>query len=225
MKRTRGFTLVEVLVALVVMALMAALAWRGLDGVLRARDAGRDAVDRTMRLATLLQQFETDVQALQMDDTVPSALTFDGRTLRLLRRHDAGLQLVLWTLEGSTWLRWAARPATTVSELQQTWMRSQQTSGLEPAPLRLLEGVTDFQVYCIYGNSVSNCQSSRDQEASPAAATAAAAAAAASAASGAGGTVVPAVARSADVLPGGVRLVLQLEAGSITRDLAIAPGQ
>lgn len=34
-RRSRGFTLVEVLVALFIMALMAGLAWRGLDGVLR----------------------------------------------------------------------------------------------------------------------------------------------------------------------------------------------
>ena len=34
-----GFTLVEVLVALSILAVLAGLAWRGLDGMLRARDA------------------------------------------------------------------------------------------------------------------------------------------------------------------------------------------
>ena len=37
MQRQRGFTLVELLVALMVMALLAVLSWRGLDGMTRAQ--------------------------------------------------------------------------------------------------------------------------------------------------------------------------------------------
>jgi general secretion pathway protein J len=33
----RGFTLVEVLVALVVMAVLASMAWQGIDGIARSR--------------------------------------------------------------------------------------------------------------------------------------------------------------------------------------------
>ena len=39
--RARGFTLVEVLVALVVMSLLAVMAWQGVDGMVRARDASQ----------------------------------------------------------------------------------------------------------------------------------------------------------------------------------------
>ena len=35
----RGFTLVEVLVALLIMAVMATMAWQGVDGIVRARSA------------------------------------------------------------------------------------------------------------------------------------------------------------------------------------------
>ena len=35
-----GFTLVEVLVALVIMAILSAMAWQGLEGVLRASSQG-----------------------------------------------------------------------------------------------------------------------------------------------------------------------------------------
>lgn len=217
-RRMRGFTLVEVLVALFVMALMAALAWRGLDGVLRARDAGRAAVDRTMLLATVLAQFETDLQALQLDDTVPGALNFDGRTLRLLRRAGGGLQIVAWTFDGSSWQRWASPPVTTVLELQQTWLRSQQLQGAQPAPLKLIEGVGDFQLFCLFGASVSNCQSSRDQDSSSGASSGGTAGA------GIAGAAA-AQARSSELLPGGVRLVLQIDGKTLTRDLAVAPGQ
>ena len=39
--RDRGFTLVEVLVALVVMATLAVMAWQGVDGIVRTRDASQ----------------------------------------------------------------------------------------------------------------------------------------------------------------------------------------
>ena len=37
-------------------------------------------------------------------------LAFDGRTLRLVRRVDDGVQLVAWSLTGSTWQRWTSAP-------------------------------------------------------------------------------------------------------------------
>ena len=83
MRPARGFTLVEVLVALFVMALMATMAWQGVDGVLRSRDSGRDSVDRTMRLATVMSQWQTDLQAVHHDAGVPESLAFDGRVVPL----------------------------------------------------------------------------------------------------------------------------------------------
>ena len=38
----RGFTLVEVMVALAVLALIAALGWQGIDGIVRTRDASNE---------------------------------------------------------------------------------------------------------------------------------------------------------------------------------------
>lgn len=44
-----GFTLIEVLVALLIMAILATLSWQGLDGIVRARERSRDAIDATVR--------------------------------------------------------------------------------------------------------------------------------------------------------------------------------
>ena len=121
------------------------LAWRGVDGVLKSRDAGVESVDRTMLLATLMSQWETDLQAVQGDAGVP-ALSFDGRALRLVRRADAGLQLVVWSLNSGVWQRWTSQPSTRVGDLQQAWLRSQQLQGQEPEQLRLLENVSDWQI-------------------------------------------------------------------------------
>lgn len=205
--RARGFTLVEVLVALFVMALMAALAWRGLEGVLASRDAGRGSVDRTTRLATVIAQWETDLQALQADAGVPS-LAFDGRALRLVRRRGDALQLVAWSLDGTQWRRWASPPTTQLGALREAWLQSQQLQPGDGAALRLLDEVQGVQLYFYRGNAWSNAQSSGDV----------AAAGADDAASGAS--------RSVELLPSGVRLVLQFEDGrTLTRDVLVPSGR
>lgn len=202
----RGFTLVEVLVALFIMALMAALAWRGVDGVLKSRDAGVESVDRTMLLTTLMSQWESDLQALHGDAGVP-ALSFDGRALRLVRRAEGGVQLVAWSLNGNVWQRWNSATTTRVGDLQQAWLRSQQLQGSEPEQLRLLEGVTDWQIYFYRGNAWTNAQSTGDL-------------APVVEAPASGASAPP---RQVEQLPSGVRLVLTIDGKSLTRDVGVAP--
>lgn len=208
-RSARGFTLVEVLVALFMMALMAALAWQGVDGVLRSRDASRDAVDRSLLLTALMSQWETDLQMLQADTGVPSALSFDGRTLRLVRRSPEGaVQLVAWSLTDRVWQRWASAPTTRLAELQQAWLRSQQLQGSEPEQLRLLDGVDGWQLYFYRGNAWTNAQSTGDFAAAPQ--------------GPASGASAPPP-RQVELLPSGVRLVLTLDGRTLTRDVAVAP--
>ncbi len=208
-RRRGGFTLVEVLIAMFVMALMAALAWRGVDGVLRSRDAGRAAVDRSMLLATWLSQWETDLQSLHANAGLPDTLRCDGRTLRLVRRTEGGVQVVAWALHGTRWQRWASPAVTRSGELQQHWMHSLQLQGDEPGQLLLVDGASDLQIHFFRGNAWTNCQSTGDLEVVSPAASAAS--------SGAG-------ARTVELLPGGVRLMLQIDGQQLTRDIALAPG-
>lgn len=205
----RGFTLVEVLVAMMVMAIMAGMAWQGVDGVVHARDASQQRLDRTLRTNTVVAQWEQDLFSLQESGAVP-ALAFDGATLRLTRRTSGGLQVVAWTLQpdsaGSTWLRWAGPAATTVAELQDGWLRSQQLQGSEPGQLRALSGISQWQIYFFQGNAWSNAQST-------------------------GNVAAPSAGASApakQALPSGVRLVLNFAegsgvSGSLIRDTLIGP--
>jgi general secretion pathway protein J len=105
-RRAAGFTLVEVLVALLAMAILSGFAWQALDGVLRTRDASREQIDRSSRLATVLTQWEQDLQAVHDSAVVPT-LAFDGQTLRLTRRVEGGVALVAWSLRNGRWQRWA----------------------------------------------------------------------------------------------------------------------
>lgn len=202
-----GFTLVEVLVALVLMSVLAGMAWRGLDGIARARDISQARVEQTLRLNTVLAQWEQDLQSVYDSNVVP-ALVFDGAALRLVRRRAGGLQVVVWALREHRWMRWSGPVVTQTSALQDSWLSSQQLLGNESAQLRMHDGLAQWQVYFYRGNAWSNAQSSADVVAAPASAASA-----------------PVVARNQ--LPSGVRIVLGFEgaglAGSLTRDLLLPP--
>ena len=216
----RGFTLVEVLVALFVMSLLAVLSWQGVDAMVRTRDASQRRLEATLRLGTVLAQWQQDLASLQETASVP-ALRCDGASLQLTRRTPDGVQLVVWSLRGERWLRWAAPPVTTQRALQEHWLRSQQLLGNEAAQLRLLDDVAGWQLYFYRGNGWSNCQSSGDLVVAPVAAQPAA-----STASGAAPVAPPPAPAAAPVrtaLPSGVRLVLAFApasgyTGSLTRD-------
>ena len=59
----RGFTLVELLVAIAVMALMAILSWRGLDGMSRAQTQTLARSDEVLVLQAGLAQWKSDLDA------------------------------------------------------------------------------------------------------------------------------------------------------------------
>ncbi|MEC5319230.1 prepilin-type N-terminal cleavage/methylation domain-containing protein [Brenneria populi subsp. brevivirga] len=56
-----GFTLIEVMIALVIMATLSVLTWRGLDGMTRADAQLRTRTEETARLMRVLQQFDRDL--------------------------------------------------------------------------------------------------------------------------------------------------------------------
>jgi len=157
----RGFTLIEVLVAMMIMAILAVMAWQGVDGIARTREASQSRLEQLLRVNTVLAQFEQDLESSQDSGALPLPLpSFDGISMRLTRRAPEGLQLVVWSLRGGTWLRWAGPAVTSTRALQDNWMTSQQFIGNEQGQLRTLTGITEWQAYCFRGNAWSNCQSS-----------------------------------------------------------------
>ena len=226
-----GFTLVEVLVALLIMAVIATIGWRGIDSMARTRELAQESAEKTLRLSAIVGQLEADLMAVQDNASVP-ALAFDGASLRLVRRSEGGLQMVVWALREGRWQRWASAASTRVQGLQDAWMASQQLQGLEPAQMTLLQDVSSWQVY-FYRGGWSNAQSSGNVV--PAAAVVAAApvvpAPAAPGTSQTPGGTPPgsppatpvAAAPQRQQLPTGVRIVLELPQGRLTRDIALGP--
>jgi general secretion pathway protein J len=201
----RGFTLVEVLVALAAMAVLAGLAWRGLDGMLRVRDGSSAVLERTLRINTAVVQWEQDLQAMADSGSVP-ALAFDGQTLLLTRRGPEGVALVAWSVRGGRWQRWAAPPVTRAAELQENWLRAQGLLGNEPGQVTAAEGASGWQLYKVIGGRKANMQSSGDLVSPPA---------------GAGSA--PAGAPAREALPEAVEMVLTLDGQTLTRLIAIGP--
>ena len=203
-RESRGFTLVEVLVALVIMAVMAGMAWQGIDGIVRARDASQARLETALRLNTVIAQWDQDLASVQVTGVVSPSLNCAGNAVRMTRRTPTGIQLVVWTLRPaedntSTWERWASPAVTTQGELTDTFLRSQQLQGGETGSIKTITGVSDWKVYFYQGNSWANCASSL-----------------AAAASAGAAVITP-------TLPDGVRMVLTFAPGSglsgdLTRD-------
>lgn len=214
-RRGRGFTLVELLVALLVMAVLATLAWQGLDGMLRVRDGSAESLDRTLRLNTALVQWEQDLQAVVDVGAVPPLL-FTGQTLVLTRRSGGGVALVAWALRGGRWSRWSGPPQSGVLDLQQGWLRAQGLLGNEPGHVTVVEGVDGWLLYKYVGGRKANMQSSGDVVLSRPGAPPAAPASAASA------PAQPAVV-AREALPEAVELQLTIEGRALTRVIGLGP--
>jgi len=234
--KAAGFTLIEVLVALAIMAILASLAWQGLDGILRAREGSRDSIDGTVRLATVLTQWEQDLQAVYDTGGLVPAISFDGATLRLTRRTESGVMLVAWSVRGGLWQRWTSPPCTRTGELQEQWLRSQQLVGSETGHLTVVENASLWQVYFNRGGQWTNAQSTGDfaqtvsavAPAAPAASAASAASAPADSASGAAAAAsapaVGAAVQQRELLPDAVRLQITLAGRVLTRDIVVGVG-
>jgi general secretion pathway protein J len=184
--RLRGFTLVELLVALSVMALLALLSWRSIDGLYRTMDLTRQRADDLLRWQAALGQWNADLDAL-IDTEELRPMDFNGRTLRLTRRdsgesalESAGVRVVAWTLmngtSGTRWTRWQSGPARQRDELAQAWQRAAEwaeasAGAVDPRDSALALGRFDrWQLFYHRGDSWSNPLSSVGNE-SPGTAT------------------------------------------------------
>ena len=130
-RNQQGFTLIEVMVAIMLMAVVSLIAWRGLDSVTRADAHLQASTEQTQALLRALNQLQLDVSLRAgvelapppTADQPPAADALPAVTVRssdsqgfgleLIRSAPTpgdGLQRVRWWLKGDTLYR-AAAPA------------------------------------------------------------------------------------------------------------------
>ncbi|UVH51133.1 type II secretion system protein GspJ [Pseudomonas sp. CBSPBW29] len=130
MSDQKGFTLIEVMVAIMLMAVVSVIAWRGLDSVTRADQHLQASSEETEALLRALNQMQLDLSLRAgvelgppIGDEAPkpgglaavSVRSSDSKGFRLEVIRSApvpgdGLQRVRWWLKGDTLYR-AAAPA------------------------------------------------------------------------------------------------------------------
>lgn len=146
----RGLTLVELLVAISVLAFIAVLGWRGLDSITRARAVLNADLTQTRGLQLAFAQWQTDcanaVDADTLDGRTP--LVIEATRVTLARRvqpeaQASALQLVTWRLRDGVLTREESAPTRDLTRLDQAWQFAQ--SGGANA-LRLQEGVQAMQL-------------------------------------------------------------------------------
>lgn len=69
-RRARGFTLIEMLVAIALLAVIALLSWRGLDATIRGRDSIASNLTQTRLLGRYFSQLQFDLLNLVTADEV-----------------------------------------------------------------------------------------------------------------------------------------------------------
>lgn len=233
--RARGFTLVEMLVAVAVMAVVALLGWRAIDGMQRGREINREHAAGLQRLQAATGQWTADLDAL-IDTGEVRPIEFDGQVLRLTRNDSlqtrldsAGLRVVAWARRdaagASRWMRWQSEALRSREALARAWQAAGDwgRGGQASDGVVDLLPLTDWQIYFHRGGSWTNPQSSIGNEPAARSAEPAPAQPATPAPTAVVDDSVPMVSdeapppqagtRPASAMPDGVRLVLDLGPG------------
>jgi general secretion pathway protein J len=151
--RQRGLTLVELLVAISVLAFVAVLGWRGLDGIVRARIALTSDLEQTRGMQLAFAQLQNDCAHLVTTATIanrPPLAAEQGR-LTLIRtvfadNQPSRLQVVAYRVNGGVLTRRESAATRDLNELDTYWQAALNDSDISQA-VTLQSGVAAMTMW------------------------------------------------------------------------------
>jgi general secretion pathway protein J len=132
---SRGLTLVELLVAIAVLAIISVLGWRGLDVITRTRLILNEELAQTRDLQLAFAQMQIDCANAVDADTLAGArpMLIETNRVTLARRlqpeaQAGALQLVTWRWRDSVLTREETPPTRDLNQLARDWQLAQSGS-------------------------------------------------------------------------------------------------
>lgn len=128
-RRQLGLTLIELLIAITVLAVVAVLGWRGLDSIVRSRIALTAEMERTRGVQLAFAQLERDCANIVSPDIAPDLppLAAQQQRLVLIRKvftenQPVRLQVVAYRVRNGVLSRRESRPTRDLNELDTAWL-------------------------------------------------------------------------------------------------------
>jgi general secretion pathway protein J len=157
--RPRGFTLVELLVAISILAMVAVLGWRGLDGIVRARVSLTEQMETTRGMQLAFAQMQSDCEHIADTDLVQNRpyLAADENRMTLVRtvsneNEPNRLQVVSYRVRDGLLIRRESSATRDLQQLDVVWQAAISDND-RSAPVTLQAGVTGMQVQTFENNA------------------------------------------------------------------------
>ena len=155
----RGFTLVELLVAISILGMVAVLGWRGLDGIVRARANLTDQMEVTRGMQLAFAQMQSDCEHLAGNDLVgsrPTLVAEDGRLTLVrtvfLENTASRVQVIAYRLVDGVLLRRESNATRDLSQLDILWKAATSDTDTTP-PVALQSGIATMQMLVWQNNA------------------------------------------------------------------------
>jgi general secretion pathway protein J len=151
-RRLRGFTLVELLVAVAVLAIVAVLGWRGLDGIVRSRQSLTEQMEQTRGIQLAFAQLQSDMEqrVLRKQLRLRESLAAGADRMIFVRTvlaegEPSRLQVVTYRIRDGVLTRRESLPTRDLAQLDTLWAAAVGDTDNAPA-VALQSGVDSMAV-------------------------------------------------------------------------------